>query len=140
MGKDKIKLIVHLLMSLPCWTIARIPSARVPPSPLRLLTRSSPLASDRHHRHLPEQEVDKRDPHNGVRTILHPEGAVVDRLPHNLAPLPLQAGEDAAGVYPAPNAATTLFGYGAAIATPGGSGGPGQGLDMHTCILGLGLT
>ncbi len=33
----------------------------------------------------------------------------LDRPPHDLTPLPVQAGEDAAGVHPAPTATTTLF-------------------------------
>jgi hypothetical protein len=33
----------------------------------------------------------------------------LDRLPHDLTPLPTQAGEDAPGVHPAPAATTALF-------------------------------
>jgi hypothetical protein len=65
--------------------------------------------------------------------------AIVDHPPHNFAPLPTQAGEDAVGVHPAPAATTALFGYGAVIAALGGSGGPGQSLDLPAQILGLGL-
>ena len=34
----------------------------------------------------------------------------LDCLPHDRTPLPMQAGEDAAGVHPAPAATTALFG------------------------------
>ncbi len=34
----------------------------------------------------------------------------LDCLPHDLTPLPVQAGEDAAGVHPPPAATTALFG------------------------------
>ncbi len=34
----------------------------------------------------------------------------LDCLPHDLTPLPVQAGEDAAGVHPTPAATTALFG------------------------------
>ncbi len=34
----------------------------------------------------------------------------LDCLPHNRTPLPMQAGEDAAGVHPTPAATTALFG------------------------------
>ena len=34
----------------------------------------------------------------------------LDCLPHDCTPLPMQAGEDAAGVHPAPAATTVLFG------------------------------
>jgi hypothetical protein len=34
----------------------------------------------------------------------------LDCLPHDLTPLPVQAGEDAVGVHPAPAATTVLFG------------------------------
>jgi hypothetical protein len=120
----KINLIVHLLLLLPRRTVARIPSARAPPLPLQLLPRSSPPRW-----HIPEQVIGKCVSHNGMHAVLHAERAVVHHPPHNLAPLPAQASEDATGVHPAPAAATVPFGYGA-----------GQGLDLPAQIIGLGLT
>jgi hypothetical protein len=128
-GHGKINLIGHHLLSLPCQTIARIPSARAPPSLSWPSPHSSPPRQCRRHHCNTKQVVGKRIPHN----------AVVDHLPHDLTPPPTQAGEDATGVHHAPTNATKLFGYGAAIAAPGSGDSPGRGLDLPAQILGLGL-